>query len=84
MNYETEDYNSQRITPVKELKCPLSILDKIEEKFTPPVISNGIVYKVKARHYIGAYSEKNLSLLNTNESEPFIVGCFAFNRDECG
>jgi len=80
MNYLTQNYNPQRITPKHSLRFPLSV-SKINEKLTQPVICEGYVYMSKARFNIHAKDESLFQLHNENNEYSFIKGIFGANSN---
>lgn len=80
MNFCMFDYGVNRITPIKSLSLPLEVRYKSNEKFTPPQIWNGQLYRIKARKFVELYCEISFESLQLNECEPYISGAFGFSE----
>ena len=78
MNYLTQDYNPQRITPQHGLCFPLTV-SSTNEKFTQAIICNANVYKLKPRVNIHSEDESTFFLRNENTDNSYIKGIFGAN-----
>jgi outer membrane protein assembly factor BamB len=80
MNYLTQNYNPQRITPKHSLRFPLSV-SKIDGKFTQPVICDGLIFMSKAKVNVHAKDESLFQLHNENNEYPYVKGIFGGNSN---
>jgi len=81
MDYITEEFNGMRIVPERKLELPLNIIYQSKDRYTSFKIYKGVLYRAKSRQSLHAYNERDLSLIATNETKPFIAGLFGFSNN---
>ncbi len=81
MDYLTENFTASRLAPKRNLRLPVTISYQSKEKFTPPKICGGALYKVKPGISVNAYCESDLTLRCLNDSEKFVKGVFGIGSE---